>query len=141
MKLASLLLLLPLACSSAPTRPVLDRLHSGRLTYQALSEDGHVLVTGEMNITVVDSVVTGTWQLHWAPGADTTTHVGPQIGEGTLAGRQVGDSYAIDLNPGWADNNVFLSAELTASGWSGTWSWSTIAGVAASGPFGTTQTQ
>ena len=69
-------------------------------------------------------------------GADTTAQVGPQVGHGTLSGRQIADGgVQLDLNPFYADNNVFLSATVGVTGLSGVWSWSGFAGPIANGRF------
>jgi hypothetical protein len=66
--------------------------------------------------------------------------IGPQVGDGVLAGAWVGDDFGVELNPGHADNNVTLLGKLTVGGpakprYEGRWTWSTIAGPKASGPF------
>ncbi len=113
-------------------------LKSGALRYRAFSALGRPLLSGSLVLVAhEDSSVTGTWAIRWVVGADTTTPVGPQVGEGTLSGRQLSDGTVdLNLNPLYADNNVFLSsAPVTATGLSGKWSWSGFAGPLANGRF------
>jgi hypothetical protein len=111
-------------------------LKDGVLHYNA-SLQGTPLLVGTLRLAVhADSTVTGTWQIDWVGGADTTAPVGPQVGHGTLSGRQIADgSVQLNLNPFYADNNVFLSATVTVAGLSGVWSWSGFAGPIANGRF------
>ena len=95
------------------------------------------VVSGTVTLLVdEDSAVTGIWELRRVPGADTTIQVGPQLGTGTLAGRlNASGMVAVDLNPGWADNNVFLAFSATARDLlTGTWDHSTFIGPVAGGP-------
>lgn len=112
-------------------------LKDGVLHYSASSLQGTQLLSGALRLAVhADSTVTGTWQIDWVAGADTTAPVGPQVGQGTLSGRQLADgSVQLNLNPFYADNNVFLSATVTVAGLSGDWSWSGFAGPIANGRF------
>jgi hypothetical protein len=77
-----------------------------------------------------DSMISGSWAITWAPGADTTTVVGPQVGSGALAGEIAGGEARIGLNPGWADNNVDLLAaeQRTPDRIVGEWSHTTLIG-------------
>lgn len=109
---------------------------AGSLEYRATTLAGEPLVTGWLNIEVVDdSIIVGTWLADWAPGADTAFPVGAQVGSGTLAGKQSEGRVAIDLNPGHADNNVILVATTSETGIAGTWTWSGIAGPQSGGRF------
>lgn len=93
------------------------------------------VVTGIVRLQVQDdSSVTGTWELQRVPGSDTSITVGPQLGSGTLQGRRSAHGVWLDLNPGWADNNVFLALlPEVANTLSGTWDHSTIVGPVAGG--------
>jgi len=95
------------------------------------------VVTGTMTLQVdEDSVVTGSWELRRVPGSDPDIQVGPQLGSGTLAGRlDASGVVAVDLNPGWADNNVYLVlGGYTPYRLTGTWDHSTLIGPVAGGP-------
>lgn len=121
------------ACGGDSVAP----LAGGALRYRAFSAQGVPLLVGSLTLEAhADSTVTGSWRIAWAAGADTTAPVGPQVGSGALSGRRDADgSLQLNLNPLYADNNVFLSARVTATGLSGVWSWSGFAGPLASGRF------
>lgn len=116
--------------------PRLEDVHGG-FEYRAYDPDGRLLLVGAVTLEArADSAITGTWEIGWAPGADTTAVVGPQVGTGTLAGRYDGENTLIDLNPGWADNNVFLVAgAANGADLSGEWQHSTFIGPVAEGRF------
>jgi hypothetical protein len=93
------------------------------------------VVEGRMTLVVGDSIISGTWELRRVPGSDTGIAVGPQLGTGTLQGRRTASELWLDLNPGWADNNVFLVLQPeVANGLAGTWDHSTIIGPVTGGP-------
>jgi hypothetical protein len=116
--------------------PRLEDLHGG-FEYRAFDDPGRLLLVGSVTLEMkADSSIAGTWEIRWAPGADTTAVVGPQVGTGTLAGRFGAEQTAIDLNPGWADNNVFLIAREAGDGeLAGRWQHSTFIGPVAEGRF------
>jgi hypothetical protein len=125
------------ACSDGVTGP--DEL-SGVYAYQGTDSTGTLLLIGTLQLAFSpDSSVTGSWAIDWAPDADTDTEVGPQVGEGTLQGRWGADGLFLDLNPGVADNNVFLAGTLVrdipAPQLAGDWSHSTLVGAVAAGLF------
>jgi len=121
------------ACGGDSVAP----LQGGILRYRASSAQGAPLLVGSLTLEVhADSTVTGSWRIAWVAGADTTAAVGPQVGSGALSGRQYADgSLQLDLDPLYADNNVFLSATPVVTGLSGSWSWSGFAGPLAGGRF------
>lgn len=101
--------------------------------YTAYDTLGNAVVTGTMTIDASDSSsVTGTWVLD-----STAVHyrIGPQVGSGTLRGSLHNGVLTVDLNPGWADNNVFLSGTYSGSTYSGTWYYSTFVGTVSRGTF------
>ena len=111
-------------------------LGGGSFDYIACDADGRLLLVGQLALeTTSGGVVTGTWMIGWVPGADRNVNVGPQIGSGELQGFFNAGQLMVDLNPGWADNNVYLAAEWQPGGGRGTWSWSTIIGPQAGGRF------
>ena len=105
--------------------------------YSYLAQIGNApVVEGQLTLVVADdSSVSGTWELRRVPASDTTITVGPQLGRGTLRGQLSGSELWLDLNPGWADNNVFLSfSTKTAAALAGMWDHSTLLGPIAGGP-------
>jgi hypothetical protein len=102
-------------------------------SYRGYNSKGLLVVVGSMTLALTDSqTVSGTWRLECvAPGEN----VGPQTGSGTLRGSIQGARVMVDLNPGWADNNVFLSGSFDKDRFSGTWMWSTFVGPTSEGKF------
>ncbi len=126
------------ACSTYPIAPA--PTGPGEFRYVARAASGTTLLVGTLELTFPDeSTVTGTWSIGWAPGADTTAEVGPQVGSGTLAGTRSETAMALNLNPSLADHNVFLQATTTAAGFHGAWEWSTFAGPRTRGQFAATR--
>jgi hypothetical protein len=108
-------------------------------TYRAYTSAGALAVAGSIILTRTDSTtVAGSWTLN---GVSSTDRVGPQIGAGTLAGRIEGSRLSVNLNPGWADNNVILAGSIEGEKIVGTWSWITFAGPTASGSFEAVRTK
>src|SRR5262245_45182049 len=118
----------------APADPVVAAVRNGSYDYLARL-DGSPVVEGTLTLQIAaDSSVTGTWALHRFPGSDTNLSVGPQLGTGSIAGHRSATSVWLDLNPGWADNNVFLVLTLDATDLlSGEWHYSTIIGPVSGG--------
>lgn len=131
-----LLVALVVACSTNGVAPR-GSLKSAMLRYNAASTQGVPLLAGSLSLAIHDdSTVTGTWVIDWVAGADTTARVGPQVGSGAFSGQQLADgSVQLNLNPLYADNNVFLNATVSRDGFSGEWSWSGFPGVLSAGRF------
>ena len=132
-----LLSILPLlACSDKGATPVNSLQPGGTpatYTYRAYNLKGALVVSGTMVLTQTDSTgISGTWSLTLQLAGE---QVGPQFGTGTLAGNRNQSSISINLNPGWADNNVFLNGTVGPNGISGQWEWSTFVGTSAHGSF------
>jgi hypothetical protein len=105
----------------------------GTYRYSGYEDGGGLVVTGRITLSVQTNAVTGTWTLRQAGPANGP--IGHQIGEGQLRGDLGGSQLAVDLNPGWVDNNVFLQGQSAGNTWTGLWSYSTIAGSVNGGPF------
>jgi hypothetical protein len=102
--------------------------------YTAYDFDNQAVVTGEFRVRAEGRDFTGSWETRLLkPGAE----VGPQVGLGELRGSWdiEGQSVFFDMNPGWADNNVFLVGEPDGNMLRGTWSHSTLTGVRSGGQF------
>lgn len=124
------------ACSDRGNQPV-DSLQPGGVpatyAYNAFNSSGNVVVNGTMTVTQLDTTsVTGTWSFVAVRPAEK---IGPQVGTGTLTGTIQKSSISINLNPGWADNNVFLQGTVSSDRITGRWMWSTFIGPTAEGPF------
>lgn len=109
---------------------------TGDYAYVACDAEGRPLLLGQLALAVeTDGTIRGTWEIDRAPGVDRAAEVGPQVGEGEVQGF-VQDGHAwLNLNPGWADNNVFLSGVFGPGGIGGSWSWSTLLGPRSGGAF------
>lgn len=102
-------------------------------SYKGYNADGSLVVTGTMILAMsADSSVSGTWTFDAVSSGDK---VGPQVGSGRLVGSMQNATISINLNPGWADNNVFLFGTFAPDRFSGKWTWDTFAGPTASGMF------
>ena len=107
--------------------------HAGTYRYSAAEDGGGLVITGRITLSAQTNPLTGTWSLRQA--GEAKGPIGPQIGEGQLRGDVSGSQLWGDLNPGWADNNVFLDGRLTGNTWTGLWSYSTFFGAVNGGPF------
>ncbi len=105
----------------------------GKLDYRAYDTLGTLIVDGWLIIDLKDSkTAAGSWLLNNLNNRDD---IGPQEGEGELAGSIDGSSIIIDLNPGNADHNVYLNGTLTDKGIEGEWVWTSFIGPTNHGTF------
>lgn len=100
---------------------------------------GATFVTGSLTIVVNDSAaMSGTWKLDSVPGT-ATMKFGPQFGTGTWMGGLSGTTLTMNLNPGWADDNVVLVGKLdrsqSSAHYAGRWSHVTLLGETNHGTF------
>ncbi len=106
---------------------------AGAFQYTAFDSTGRAVASGWFTMTVQDSShITGEW--HFAK-IGTPSGIGPQTGDGTLSGHISGGMLNIALNPGWADNNVFLYGPLSAGAYRGSWTWISFRGITGRGTF------
>jgi hypothetical protein len=134
MRAVPLALAVLMACSSAPAGISAPR--AGTFRYSALSAGGVPLLAGRLDFTFPDdSTLAGSWDITWAPGADTTALVGPQLGSGVLAGTRRGATLFVQLNPANADHNVVLLAVPAGDSYAGQWQWITATGPRSEGRF------
>jgi hypothetical protein len=102
--------------------------------YTAFDTAGRVIVRGDLVLHLSDSAtVTGTWDFE-AVGTPSAMN-GPHIGTGTLVGSIDDSIFTANLNPGMADNNVFLHGTLETGWIAGTWEFAGFPGVLNRGPF------
>jgi hypothetical protein len=66
---------------------------------------------------------TGTWELTWSPGSDSTIYPGLHGGRGTVEGTIFGSEAAIDLVGGDPVGTIHLGAIPDSLGWSGGWNY------------------
>jgi hypothetical protein len=107
--------------------------HAGVYRYSASEDGGGVVITGRLTLFAQTNPVTGTWSLSLAGTPEGP--IGPQTGDGRLAGEADGSVLRVDLNPGWRDNNVFLDGRREGNVWTGRWSYSTFGGTVNGGRF------
>ena len=119
------------SCKDSGTQPPPS---FGNFEYTAFDSSGTPVVHGALDLIRKDSAaITGTWELE---AVGSPQNIGPQVGRGSLEGWINHDrTVHLNLNPGWADNNVFLSGKLEEGFIHGTWSWSTIVGETSRGTF------
>lgn len=106
---------------------------TGTYRYTAFLE-GSPVVEGLLQLDEVSTTrVSGRWE--FARIGSSTIQVGPQVGTGTLEGSFDGAVLNINLNPGVADNNVFLTGTFQGDTIRGDWSFSGFPGVISQGTF------
>jgi len=115
----------------APYRPQPgDTTLIGVYQYTGYDSTGSPLITGTLTFVCRETTsVSGTWALNGPAG------YGPQVGMGTFVGEIHGNVVGLNLNPGWADNNVVLNGEMENGTYAGRWEWITFAGVTYTGNF------
>ena len=103
--------------------------------YKGFDTNGTLVVEGVLNLNINNTNrVEGDWKLHEVKPQNIKS-LGSQIGSGKLAGQINKSKINLDLNPGWADNNVLLSGEVTTTNISGTWGYYGFAGEIVGGKF------
>jgi hypothetical protein len=121
-------------CSNGEPNPPSNSFSPGDYAYSGLDSNGKQVISGTLKLVEVkDGRIKGTWDLKQVgPGEK----LGPQIGTGDFAGTigQDGGIY-IDLNPGTADNNIFLNGKFENGELRGNWHYSTFAGPTTKGIF------
>lgn len=133
-KIISFLILLLIFCVGCNNNDESIGL-SGTYNYSGYNADDVLIISGTLDLNVSDSThVTGTWQLNQV---NDENNVGPQTGTGNLEGGFNNDVLMLDLNPGWADNNVFLIGKFEAGNFNGAWEYSGFAGAINQGYFTT----
>jgi hypothetical protein len=106
---------------------------TGTYRYTA-SHSGTPVVEGLLHLDEITITrVTGRWELSRV--GSTNVEVGPQVGTGTLAGSFDGAVLSIDMNPGFADNNVFLTGTFQGNTLRGEWSFTGFPGPISGGTF------
>jgi hypothetical protein len=106
---------------------------TGTYRYTAV-HSGSPVVEGFLHLDEVSTTrVSGRWELSRVGSANV--EVGPQVGTGTLAGSFDGQTLSVDLNPGFADNNVFLAGTFQGNTLRGEWNFSGFPGPISQGTF------
>ena len=107
---------------------------TGAFDYTAYDSLYTKLITGWFTMVLdSDSTITGEW--HFTNVGDVRDDIGPQLGDGTIEGNLSQNAFYLNLNPEWADNNVFLVGFESNGSYSGMWMFSTLTGATNQGPF------
>ena len=105
--------------------------------YKAYDASGLRIAEGWFRFAIHDSAhISGEW--HFAR-TNPTPNIGPQIGDGVLNETYQYGVLSLNLNPGNADNNVFLQGDYSGSSFAGDWVWIGFAGPINSGRFEATK--
>jgi hypothetical protein len=105
----------------------------GSYTYTAYDSTGVKIVEGWMKLVFDDSVnVSGKWNFKKIGNPE---NIGPQVGSGKLVGWFDEPTISINLNPNWADNNVFFHGDYSENIIEGEWMYSGFPGVINKGMF------
>ena len=114
----------------------IEAIPLGAFEYKAYDTTGTLVVDGWFKLSIHDSAhIDGEW--HFTKVNDPR-NIGPQSGDGQLEGGFDREMLWINLNPGYVDNNVFLSGRYTIEKYTGTWTWSGFPGVINQGTFAAT---
>ena len=127
-----LLLLIFNACKQTSETVVFD-VPQGSYAYFAYDTSSTLVAKGWYKFEYVDSVnIRGNWDLNKIgnPG-----NIGPQDGEGELIGTVTDTSICINLQPNFADNNIFLTGKFHNKYIYGKWQWATFVGITSWGSF------
>jgi hypothetical protein len=129
------------ACGDYDRSEPIDLEGERTYTYTAFAEDGTRLLVGTIVLHPrysrgdFEQEIEGHWTIGWAPGADTTSLVGPQVGSGPLAGIATEDGIILYLPMISVDNTVQLTGLVRDNEFRGEWSFTSIAGPVARGEF------
>jgi hypothetical protein len=105
----------------------------GSFTYQSYDSLGNLIVDGWLAIEMVDSFnVEGSWHLN---NLRDRNDIGLQDGDGKLIGYIENSSISINLNPLYADHNVYLNGSINGDIIEGEWIWTTFIGPTNRGTF------
>ena len=115
---------------------------SGTFQYVGYNKAGVAVVHGTITLAEQNGgVLNGSWNLQATASAD---RIGPQVGQGELRGTVALSSsgsteVSLDLNPQWADNNVYLVGQARGATIRGDWTRSTLRGATEGGRFTATK--
>jgi hypothetical protein len=103
--------------------------------YKGFDTNGTLIIQGVLNLSInATNRVQGDWKLDEIQPVKGRK-LGPQIGSGKLAGQITESKINLDLNPGWGDNNVLLTGQVTTTNIFGTWGYYGFAGKIIGGKF------
>ena len=101
--------------------------------YSGYDTLGVQIIEGTLLFEYSDSIsISGEWDFNVIGSPE---NIGPQIGEGDYIGIVENNQLWINLNPGWADDNVHLEGTIDGINITGNWVYSVFAGVMNHGTF------
>jgi hypothetical protein len=105
----------------------------GSFSYQSYDTLGNLIVDGWIDFELTDSErIEGSWQLN---NLSHREDIGPQYGSGRLNGTLTDSAISLNLNPQYADHNVYLDGIIKDNVIEGRWIWSTFIGPTNWGAF------
>ncbi len=123
------LLLFNFACTKTATGPIPKGVYS----YTCYDTLRTPIVKGWFSLQVADSQnVTGEWHFY---SVVKRNDIGPQVGDGALAGSFSKGELCVDLHPNFKDNNFVLRGRYDGNRYVGQWVWISLIGPANWGPF------
>jgi hypothetical protein len=129
----TIILLLILISSCQKDEAIISSYPTGSFTYQSYDTLGNQIVQGIMEIDFVDSVkIKGSWYLE---NISNRNDIGLQYGEGELIGTIENSTLYLNLNPQYADHNVYLDGTIKEDLIEGRWVWATFIGPTNWGSF------
>lgn len=142
-RLLALALLVAACDGTAPSGGPLTLVSGGNYVYTAYGTLGAPLLTGTMHLeygvlpafSTPPQGLAGSWEIHWVPGADQTTMVGPQVGSGEITGLTDSSGVKLSFLPNRVDNDVALAGLVSGASVNGTWTYTTLVGPTQHGRF------
>lgn len=102
-------------------------------SYTGYDSTGVKIITGTLTFFHDDSLTySGTWNFR---KIENPAKIGPQTGTGSFVGGLSDSLVWLNLNPNYADNNVFLIGELEPMRYRGNWQYVSFIGVTNHGTF------
>lgn len=123
------ILVFSFACTKTATGPTPKGVYS----YTCYDTLRTPIVKGWFSLQIADSQnVTGEWHFH---SLVKRKDIGPQIGDGTLAGSFSNGELWVDLHPNFRDNNFVLRGRYDGNRYFGQWVWISYIGPTNWGQF------
>ncbi|HDP99766.1 MAG TPA: hypothetical protein ENN22_11375 [bacterium] len=109
------------------------KIPGGAYAHSGFDSTGVEIVTGWIKIIFDDSAtISGEWQLD---KIGDPKNIGPQVGSGSLKGNLENNQLFLNLNPGYVDNNVFLTCPYDDQKLMGKWEYAGFPGIINFGTF------
>lgn len=121
-------------CSGGGGNSPSNSFSPGDYAYSGFDSNGKQIIGGTLKLVEIKGrEIKGTWELKQVGAGEK---LGPQVGTGEFMGSVEQDgAISINLNPSWADNNIFLNGKFQNGELKGTWYYSTFGGPSTKGTF------